>query len=153
VRKRVESIEGRATDGGWLSLDDAEAVVTSEDPSAPLEAALVPGRGIRWQAAGPGEQLIRISFDQPHDVHDIEVVFDEREHACTQEFTLQWSSDNGQTLHPIVRQQFSFSPAGATRETEHYHVQLLRLTDLRLHIVPDISGGARVATLSRLRLR
>jgi hypothetical protein len=152
VRKRVGSAEPGGTETGWLSLEDAEVVVTSEDANAPIEAALTPGAGPRWQAAEPGEQSIRIRFDQPHDVHDIQVVFDESEHPCVQEFALQWSSDGGQTFHPIVRQQFSFSPTGATRETEHYRVQLPRLTQLTLHIVPDISGGARVATLSRLRM-
>jgi hypothetical protein len=159
MRKRVgggatATGAGRGAETDWLALGElAEVVVTSEDASAPIEAALVPEAGTQWRAAEPGEQSIRLRFNEPCDVQDIQVVFDEPQHACVQEFVLQWSSDGGHTFHPVVRQQFSFSPAGATQETEHYHVHLRGLTDLNLHIVPDVSGGPRVATLTRLRIR
>jgi hypothetical protein len=153
LRKRVGTGEPGGAERQWLVLEEvAEVVVTSEDPNAPIEAALVEGSGSHWRAAGPGEQSIRLRFDQPQDIQLIQVVFDETEHARVQEFVLQWSNDGDRTFQPVVRQQFSFSPSGATHETENYRVNLAGLTDLDLHIVPDVSGGPRVATLSSLRI-
>lgn len=154
MRKRVGTGEPGGGEARWLALEEvAEVVVTSENPNAPIEAALTEGSGGHWRAAGSGEQSIHIRFDQPHDIHLIQVVFDETEHARVQEFALEWSNDGGRTFQPVVRQQFSFSPSGATRETENYRVDLPGLTELRLHIVPDVSGGPHVATLTRLRMR
>ena len=65
---------------------------------------------------------------------------------------LRWSPDGGQTLHEIVRQQWNFSPHGATRQTEDHRVDLTGVTVLELSIVPDISGGTAHASLAQLRL-
>jgi hypothetical protein len=158
LRKRVGEQPGQrgpeTEQPGWLPLEElAEATISSEDPSAPLEAALVGGTGGGWRAATPGEQSLRIHFDQPQNITLIHLVFDETEHERVQEFALQWSDDRGRTFHPVVRQQFSFSPSGATREIEDYTVNLRAVTDLDLHIVPDVSGRPRFATLTALRLR
>ena len=41
----------------------------------------------------------------------------------------------------ILRQQYTFSPPGATREVEDYVVNLHGVTVLELRIVPDIAGA------------
>ena len=69
------------------------------------------------------------------------------------EFELRWSDDGGRTFRPLVRQPFAFSPAGATREVEDYSVSLANVTDLELHLIPDISRQGVVVTLTALRLR
>ena len=66
---------------------------------------------------------------------------------------MRWSPDGGQSYREILRQQFNFSPPGATREVEDYDVDLDRVTILELKIVPDISGGTARASLEQLRLR
>ena len=80
-------------------------------------------------------------------------MFDEYEQERTQEFVLRWSPDGGQSYREIVRQQFNFSPPGATREVEDYDVELSGVTILELKIVPDIRGGNSRASLAQLRLR
>ena len=96
---------------------------------------------------------MRIRFDAPQALSLIHLVFEEPECERIQEFALQYSSDRSQTFHQLIRQQFSFSPSGATRESEHYVVNLTGVTDLELQIVPDISGRPLVTTLKAMRLR
>ena len=79
-------------------------------------------------------------------------MFDENEQERTQEFVLRWSPDGGQSYQEILRQQFNFSPPGATREVEDYDIDLDGVTALELKIVPDISGGSARASLAELRL-
>ena len=53
-------------DQDWLDMEQlAQVEVTSEDSAHPIEAALVPGGESGWRAAQPGEQTIRLIFDQP----------------------------------------------------------------------------------------
>ena len=50
----------------WLDLENsAQAELTSEDASHPIESALKPGVGSGWRALGPGQQAIRLLFDKP----------------------------------------------------------------------------------------
>jgi hypothetical protein len=119
----------------------------------PIEFALVHGGGPGWRAATPGEQSARIHFDEPQSIGLIQLRFDETEHQRVQEFWLRWSDDRGRTFQPIVRQQFSFSPPGATQEVENYNFSLKGATELELHIVADVSNAGRVAALTSLRLR
>jgi hypothetical protein len=65
---------------------------------------------------------------------------------------LRWSKDGGRSYREILRQQYTFSPPGATREVEDYTVNLDGVTALELTIVPDISGGDARASLISLRL-
>jgi hypothetical protein len=118
----------------------------------PIESALIPGTGPGWQAAQPGEQTIRLLFDEPLRVKRLHLVFHEDEHERTQEFVLRWSPDRGQSYREIVRQQYNFSPPGATREVEDYTMDLDGVTALELKIVPDISRGSARASLAELRL-
>lgn len=153
MRKRVH-VQAASTEPNWLRVEElAEVSVSSEDANRPIEFALVPGGGPGWRAATPGEQSVRIRFDEPQSIGLIQLRFDETEHRRVQEFWLRWSDDHGQTFQAIVRQQFSFSPSGATHEVENYNVSLKGATDLELHIVADVSDGRRAATLTSLRLR
>lgn len=154
MRKRTitstqDEIEAR---GDWLDLDAvAEVELTSEDPDHPIEAALLPGVGSGWRAAGSGEQTIRLLFPEPQRLRRIVLEFSEPLHARTQEFVLRWSPDGGGTFHEIVRQQWNFSPDGATSENEDVSVDLSDVTILELSIKPDTGGGG-IASLARLRL-
>jgi hypothetical protein len=156
VRKRVNTPvppEVSREDEGWLDLGRlARVEISSEDERHPVEAALVPGAWSGWRAAGPGEQALRLLFDEPLRLRRISLLFLEEERARTQEFVLRWSPDGGQTFREVVRQQYNFSPAGATRESEDYVVDLDGVTALELVITPDVSGGPARASLEWLRL-
>lgn len=156
MRKRILQDDVSAVAGNdqsWLDLDRIARVdITSEDADHPIESALLSHAGPGWQASGPGEQVICLLFDVPIQLRRILLVFDEQQHARTQEFSLRWSSDGGQSYQPLFRQQYTFSPSGATREEEDYTVSLDGLTNLELRIVPDISGGEARASLARLQL-
>lgn len=137
----------------WLDLGRlARVEVTSEDPAHPIEAALVPGGGPGWRAAGAGEQTVRLLFDEPQRLRRVRVSFREDGEGRTQEFVLRWSSDGGRSFREIVRQQYTFSPPGTSRAVEEYRVDLDGVTVLELRIVPDVSGSGALASLERLRL-
>ena len=137
----------------WLSVEAlADVEITSEDPSHPIESALLDGRASGWRAAGPGRQTIRIVFAHPQPLRQIWLNFHEPEVERTQEYVLRWSPDYGQSIHEIVRQQWHFSPHGSTTETEDHHVDLPAVTLLELTVIPDISRGNALASLARLRL-
>jgi hypothetical protein len=154
LRKRLVELASPKTASTWLPIEDLVQIeVTSEDPAHPIESALVGGGGSGWRASQPGEQLIRLVFDEPRDIELIHLVFEEPDQERLQEFSLRWSSDRGGTYQPVVRQQFSFSPSGAAREVEDYSVDLRGLTELELHINPDTSRRPVVASLRELRIR
>jgi hypothetical protein len=137
----------------WMDIDLlAQVEITSEDVDYPVESALIPGTGLGWRAAQPGEQTIRLLFDEPHRIKRIRLVFHEDEQERTQEFVLRWSPDGGQSYREILRQQYNFSPPGAADEVANYDVDLDGVTALELIIVPDISGGSARASLAQLRL-
>ena len=149
-----QSPEGPAPAGeGWLDLERlARVEITSEAGEHPIESALLPGPGPGWRAAQPGEQTIRLVFDEPQRLGRIRLVFHEDAQERTQEFVLRWSADGGRSYREIVRQQFNFSPSATTREIEDYGVNLEGVTALELQIVPDIGGGSARASLERLQL-
>ena len=145
--------EAAAAEPGWLDLDLlAQVEITSEDADYPIEAALIPETGLGWRAAQPGEQTIRLLFDEPLRLRRIHLMFHEGEQERTQEFVLRWSPDRGQSYREIVRQQYNFSPPDETREVENYEIDLDGVTALELQIVPDISGGLAQASLAQLRV-
>jgi hypothetical protein len=142
-----------ATNQEWLDLEPlAQVEITSEEMSHPIESALRPGRGSGWRAACPGEQIIRFLFDKPLKIRRIHLLFCEDQQGRTQEFILLWSPDRGQSYREIVRQQYTFSPLGATREMEDYRMDLDGVTALELRILPDISGGGACCSLEELFL-
>ena len=139
--------------GPWLNVDTlAQVEVTSEDAGHPIESGLLPGTESGWRAAGPGPQTVRLVFDQPQRIKLLHLEFHEQELERTQQFVLRWSSNGGQSYREIVRQQYNFSPPGATSECEDYPVDLDGVTTLELSIVPNISGGPARASLAQLRL-
>ena len=145
--------EAAAAEPEWMDLERlAQVEITSEDVDHPIESALIPRMGPGWRAAQPGEQTIRLRFDEPLQIKWIRLVFHEDEQERTHEFVLRWSPDGGQSYREIVRQQYNFSPPGAERELEDYEVDLDGVTALELRIIPDISGGNTRATLAQLRL-
>jgi hypothetical protein len=154
-RKRMEgAAPSPAGPAAWLPLEElAEVSVSSEDPGHPIESALSGGAGGGWRAAAPGEQSIGLHFDHPCDIRLIHVVVDEAEHERVQEFAIHSSTDRGRTWQVVVRQQFSFSPSGATRQIEHYDVSLRDVTDLTVTIRPDLANRPFLATLTRLALQ
>ena len=142
-----------AGEQGWVDLERLTQVeITSEDVDYPIESALIPGTGSGWRAAQPGEQTIRLLFDEPLRLRRIHLVFHEGEQGRTQEFVLRWSPDGGQSYQEILRQQYNFSPPVAAHEVEDYDIDLDGVTALELRIVPDISGGSARASLAQLRV-
>jgi hypothetical protein len=140
-------------DQNWLDLENlAQAELTSEDASYPIESALKPIGGPGWRASESGRQTVRLLFDKPLRVRRVRLVFKEDEQDRTQEFVLRWSSDGGKSYREIVRQQYNFSSPDNTIEIEDYNVDLVGMTALELSIVPDISGGLARASVAELCL-
>ena len=157
MRKKIDSPVTESTSHagqeGWLDLERlAQVAITSEDAAHPIESALVLESGPGWRAAQPGEQAIRLLFDEPQRLRRILLIFDEQERARTQELVLRWSADGGQTYREVVRQQFNFSPPSTVREVEDYSVDLVGVTALELRVVPDVSGSDARASLAMMRL-
>jgi hypothetical protein len=142
-----------SNDDTWLDLENIAAVeVSSEDPAFPVEAIFDATAESGWRAAEDGEQLVRIIFDEPAPLHRIQVQFVEKEIERTQQFTLRWSQALGAPAHEIVRQQWTFSPQGSTREVEQYAVSLEGVAVLELSIRPDLNAGRGRATLLNWRV-
>jgi hypothetical protein len=137
----------------WLNLENlAEIEVTSEDAAHPIESALIPSAGSGWRAGQPGQQTVRLLFNEPQRIRRMRLLFQENEQERTQQFVLRWSSDGGQSYREIVRQQYNFSPPSTTTELEDLTVEIDGLTTLELNIIPNISGGLACASLNQLRL-
>src|SRR4030042_956240 len=156
IRKRIIGHgpgEIAVAEPGWLDFERlAQVEITSEDVNYPIESALIPGKGLGWRAAQPGEQTIRLLFDEPLNLKRIHLVFQEDEQERIQEFVLRWSPDGGQSYREILRQQYNFSPPETAREVEDYDLDLDGVTALELKIGPDISGGSARASLAQLRV-
>ncbi len=133
---------------GWRDLTQIATVeVTSEDPRFPIESVFANGAP-GWRASQPGEQQIRLIFDEPVSVRHIQLRFKEPATERTQEFILRWSAAQGGPSTEIIRQQWNFSPEGSTTEVEDYAVDLERLSVLELAICPDTSRREAVASLA-----
>ncbi len=122
----------------WRDLERiARVEMTSEDQAYPIEQAI--GKGTTgWRAASVGQQVIRLHFDEPLSIKRIQIHFVDPAAERSQEFTLLAKSEDG-TTHEIARQQWNFSPNGATEEIEDYAVALTGVTVLELQIDPDRS--------------
>jgi hypothetical protein len=137
----------------WLDLEHlAQVEISSEAPGYPIESALTPDLGPGWRALRPGEQTVRLLFDNPLKIRRIRLIFQEDDHERTQEFVLRWLPEGGQAYQEIVRQQFNFSLPGTAIEIEDYNVELDDVTGLELQIQPDIGGGDACAKLAQLRI-
>ena len=141
------------SDQNWLDLEKLAVVeVTSENDAYPIESALLPGNVSGWRASGSGKQTIRLLFDNPQKLQLIRLNFEELQIERTQEYDLRCSSDSGQTYQEIVRQQWNFSPEGATSEIEDFQIDLPPVTVLELSINPNISDKNAFASLKQLQL-
>jgi hypothetical protein len=146
-------VQDRVAEGTWLELGDmAQVELTSEDPTHPIEGALLARGEFGWRAAEPGVQSIRLLFHQPQRLRRIRLRFHEPAAGRTQEFALRWSPDGGRSFRELVRQQYTFSPDGATSELEDLNVDLAAVTALELTIIPDQGRGQAFATLEEWRL-
>jgi hypothetical protein len=140
-------------DEAWLDLEAmAQVELTSEDPTHPVESALLSRGRSGWRAAEPGTQSIRVLFHQPQRLRRIWLRFDEPAAERTQEFALRWSPDGGRSFRHLVRQQYTFSPEGSTSEVEDLNVDLPSVTALELTIIPDQGRGQAHASLEEWRL-
>lgn len=156
MRKRIidqDTHEVQQAEQEWINLTGlAQVEITSEDPAYPIESALTPGESTHWRASQPGKQTIRIIFDEPQRLNHIHMQFDENTLTRTQEFAILWSAAGEQSCREILRQQFTFSPQGTTREIEDYAVNLSGVKTLELQIVPDISNGDALASLTKFHI-
>jgi hypothetical protein len=91
-------------------------------------------------------------FDKPMKIRRIHLLFCEDQLERTQEFVLRWLSNRGKSYKEIVRQQYNFSPLGATHEEEDYRIDLDGVAALELRILPDIRGVGAYASLAELYL-
>jgi hypothetical protein len=155
MRKSVlapaHAAEPRPSLDAWLDLEHlASLEITSEDPAHPFEDALRGQETEGWHAGAPGPQTIVLKFDHPRSLRRIRLEFREPRSERTQEFAVSVVSQ-GQKRQ-VVRQQFTFSPAGATTEVEDYTVLLPDVSALELTIDPGRHDHMACASLQSLAL-
>ena len=135
--------------------DVATVQVTSEEADHPIDNAFDHNRGpggSRWIAAEPGEQTLILLFDRPQTIRKIGLEVEDLAVSRTQELSVSVSSDGGRTYRELVRQEFNFSPPGATFEREIWSTAAAAVTHLRVEIKPDKGGRLGRATLTSLTL-
>jgi hypothetical protein len=136
----------------WLNIENiAEVEITSENKLHPIESALILDSSSGWIAGEEGLQTIRIVFNEPQAIQRVMLKFSESSFERTQEYSLNWYTENGES-HEIVRQQWNFSPNGSTTEIENHHLNLANVVVLELCINPDISNRNSIASLEQLRI-
>ena len=125
----------------------ATVLVTSEDREHPIDHAFDarqgPG-GTRWIAGTAGDQEVILAFRRsakPSARVIVEV--EEPNVSRTQELSLAVSVDGGRTYRELIRQEYNFSPSGATFEREDWAVAAEGATHLRLRIRPDKGDASR----------
>lgn len=136
-------------------LSVATVLVRSEAEGHPIAHVFDETRGpgaSQWIAAEPGDQKLIIAFHEPQTIRQVTMEIEEREVSRTQEVQLSVSSDGGKTYQELVRQEFNFSPDGATWECEDWAVGELNVTHLRLLIKPDKGRKDLFAKLTSLVL-
>lgn len=131
----------------------ATVLVSSEAAHHPVEH-MFDGRGdTSWLAEDAGEQTLTLAFDAPQALNRVALTIEERRERRLQELDLSVSTDGGQAWRELVRQEFHFSPDGATVEREEWRLPPgVLATHLRLRIRPDKGGGACRATVTSLAL-
>ncbi len=140
----------------WRDLERiARVEMTSEDDAFPIEHALGKTVTTGWRASVMGPQVVRLHFDEPLTIRRIQLHFIDRTAERSQEFALFVNGEAG-SMREIVRQQWTFSPSGATEEIEDFAVGLTGVTLLELQIDPDRSHDAsqsqNYATLANLKI-
>jgi hypothetical protein len=136
----------------WLDVKAlARVEATSEDSRYPIKSAFEED-GHGWRAVEVGEQTIRLVFDEPRRIQRIFLCFIEPDAERTQEFTLQWSTDQSDALRPLIQQQWKFSPNGSIIQIEDHEVDLYDVWMFHLILRPEIKRGPAVATIASWRL-
>lgn len=130
----------------------ADVEVTSENQDYPIEAALFPGFNHGWHADTPGKQTIRLLFKHPQQVDFVELEFVEKTINRTQEYVLQIYQNNPDLFQKTLRQQWNFSPEGATKESERHLIELTEVSIIELIITPDINNSMAFASLEKMRV-
>jgi hypothetical protein len=105
-----------------------------------------------WCSDVPGDQTIRLIFDEPQSLRRILLIFEENEIPRSHEFVLRWSPNGFEPFFEIVRQQWNISPTAATREVEDYRLTISKAKTLELIIMPRDSGHNTTASLMQLRI-
>jgi len=160
VRKQIirsTSPAGPTSGSRGVDISDlATVLVTSETPTFPVENVFDDRRGpggSRWVAAEPGEQILTIAFDAPQTIQRVVLEIEEQEVERTQELQLSVSENGGQTYDELRRQEYTFSPSGATFEREEWSLPAREVTHVRLWIKPDKGNRFCLATLTSLVLQ
>jgi hypothetical protein len=133
----------------------AEVHATSEDAAHSILLAFDDGEGpggTYWKAGDPGEQTVTVAFREGCRLAQVTMHVEEREVTRTQEAQLALSTDGGRMYRELLRQEFTFSPEGATWEEERWTVQQDGVTHVRLVIKPDKGRKDLYATLTTLGL-
>ena len=136
-------------------LSDATVSTTSEADGHPVALIFDDDRGPgakQWVAAEPGDQTIIIAFHHAQTIRRVTLEVEEREAARTQEVQLCMSADGGQTYRELRRQEFTFSPDGATWECEDWAMAESNVTHVKLAIKPDKGRTDCIAKLTSLVL-
>lgn len=134
----------------------ATVFVTSEQSDHPIDHAFDAQRGpggTRWVAEQAGEQTIVVAFDTPQAIGRVSLEVEEPETSRTQELQLSVSNDGGNTYREVCRQEFNFSPGGATFERETWAVSEAKATHVKVWIKPDKGGRPCRASLTSLAFR
>lgn len=130
----------------WLDLDAvADVTVTARGERVTRAGSL-------WSAECLGEQTIELRFHEPMAVRRLTVITTEEEYSRTQEMTISVSQHRGERHREVLRQQFNFSPHGATKQVEEYALQLDDVSAIQLRIVPSVDGRAATARVTELRV-
>ena len=93
-----------------------------------------------------------VAFRQPCGLKGVTLEAEEREVARTQEVQLTLSTDGVLTYREALRQEFTFSPDGATSEHENWKVLQDGVTHGCLMIKPDTGRRDVYATLTSFNL-
>ena len=156
MRKHIINVtepKHAGTSQEWLNIEEiARVEVSSEDPEHPIESAFKHAETPGWRANQPGEQTIRLLFDEPKDIRRIGLRFSEPQLERTQQFTLRWANSQTGPYREIVRQQWNFNPQNSITEMEDYKVDLHHVLALELTIDPDLGKNQTFASLANWRL-
>ena len=137
----------------WLPVPRIARIgATSAAAEHPAAHAFSDDPRAEWRAAGAGVQTILVRFRLARTIRRIRIEIIDPDQERTQEFTVVWSSHRGERSGVVVRQQFNFSPGGATRQVEEYDVDLRSITTLELRILPDVRGGPAIARVTQFAL-
>ena len=155
---RKSPISGFGTDiglsaaGTWLDIEKAAtAEISSENPQHPFEQALRPDTVSGWKAAVPGPQLLRLRFDSPQTIMRVRLQFREEKVERSQEIALFATSETA-ARRELIRQQWVFSPQGASIEVEDYFFNVKDVETLELEIDPGRHDTQVFASLQSIQI-